>query len=61
MQTLAPGTYPDWNATDVYVAGSRVLQDGVGYQAKYWTQGDVLGAVPQSPTETSPWELITAS
>ena len=61
LQTLAPGTYPDWNATDVYVAGSRVLQDGVGYQARYWTQGDVPGAVPQSPTETSPWELITGS
>jgi chitinase len=60
LQTLAPGTYPDWNATDVYVAGSRVLQDGVGYQAKYWTQGDVPGAVPTSPTETSPWELITS-
>ena len=60
LPTLAPGTYPDWTATDVYVAGSRVLLDGVGYQAKYYTQGDVPGAVPTSPNDTSPWALITA-
>jgi len=60
LPTLAPGTYPDWTATDVYVAGSRVLQDGVGYEAKFWTRGDVPGAIPQSPTETSPWELLTS-
>ena len=60
LPTLAPGTYPDWTATDVYVAGSRVLLDGVGYQAKYYTQGDVPGAVPTSPNDTSPWAMITA-
>jgi len=58
--TLPPGTYPEWTATDVYVAGSRVLYQGVGYQAKYWTQGNVPGAVPQSPTESLPWVPLTS-
>jgi chitinase len=58
--TLAAGTYPEWTATDVYVAGSRVLMDGVGYQAKYWTQGDTPGAPPTKPGETSPWVPLTA-
>jgi len=59
LPTLTAGTYPDWNAADVYLAGSRVMQDGVGYQAKYYTQADVPGAQPTSPNDTSPWELIT--
>jgi chitinase len=59
LPTLSPGTYPEWTATDVYVAGSRVLQNGVGYQAKYYTQGDVPGAIPTSPNDYSPWVLLT--
>jgi chitinase len=59
LPTLSPGTYPEWTATDVYVAGSRVLQNGVGYQAKYYTQGDVPGAIPTSPNDSSPWVLLT--
>lgn len=57
--TLAAGTYPEWNATDVYVAGSRVLHDGIGWQSRFWSQGDVPGAPPTSPDKPSPWELIT--
>ncbi len=57
--TLPAGTYPEWNATDVYVAGSRVLLNGVGYQAKFWTQGTTPGAPPSKPGETTPWELVT--
>ena len=57
--TLPAGTYPEWNSADVYVAGSRVLLDGVGYEAKFWTQGSTPGAPPSKPGETSPWELVT--
>ncbi len=57
--TLAPGTYPDWSATEVYVAGSRVLYQGVGYEAKYWTQGNVPGAAPRTPQESLPWQVLT--
>ena len=38
LPTLSAGTYPDWDAATVYVAGQRVLFDGVGYQAKWWNQ-----------------------
>ena len=57
--TLPAGTYPEWNIADVYVAGSRVLLDSVGYEAKFWNQGSAPGAPPSKPGETSPWELVT--
>ena len=59
--TLPAGSYPIWSAKQVYPAGSRVMLDGVGFQAKYWTQGDEPGAAPQSPNEASPWQVITTS
>jgi chitinase len=56
--TMAAGTYPAWAATSTYHAGDRVLYRGVGYQAKWWTHGDVPGIVVDDPGKT-PWELIT--
>ncbi len=56
--TMAAGTYPAWSATSTYHAGDRVLYRGVGYQAKWWTHGDVPGIVVDDPGKT-PWELIT--
>jgi chitinase len=58
--TLPAGTYPDWTATQIYLAGDRVLHDGVGYEAKWWTQGDVPGQPVQSPSDT-PWEPLTST
>jgi chitinase len=60
--TLAGGTYPTWSATAIYVAGDRVLYNGVGYQAKYWTQGNVPPApgVSLSPSVNDPWQLLTS-
>ena len=57
--TLKSGTYPGWTATHVYKAGDRVLFDGVGYQAKWYTSGDVPGITVSDPGQT-PWELITS-
>lgn len=57
--TLPAGTYPDWNADEVYNAGSRVLHDGIGWQARFWTKGDVPGTPPTSPDKPSPWELLS--
>jgi chitinase len=37
--TVPVGTYPAWSATAAYAAGSQVLYQGVGYQAKWWNQG----------------------
>ncbi len=58
LPTVAAGTYPPWSATSIYVAGDRIQLDGVGYQAKWWTQGDRPGAGTGS-TDDYPWELIT--
>ncbi|MEO8889849.1 MAG: chitinase [Jatrophihabitantaceae bacterium] len=57
--TLKAGTFPNWSATTTYVAGQRVLYVGVGYQAKWYTHGDVPGVVVSDPGQT-PWELITS-
>lgn len=57
LPTLPAGTYPDWTADAVYAKGSRVLLDGVPFEAKWWTQGD-------DPSEgvtdhdLSPWEVV---
>ncbi len=58
--TLPADTYPEWDPKKVYIQGNRVLRDGIGWQAKYWTQGDQPGAIPQSPTDDSPWQLLQA-
>ena len=55
--TLRPGTYPDWDATAVYVKGQRVLHRGLGYEAKWWTQGDLPDADVLDPADT-PWALL---
>lgn len=57
--TMSAGTYPDWSPTATYHAGDRVLYQGVGYQAKWWTSGDIPGIVVDDPGKT-PWELITS-
>ncbi|MGH8962358.1 MAG: chitinase [Jatrophihabitantaceae bacterium] len=57
--TMKAGTYPNWSAAQTYVAGQRVLYQGVGYQAKWYTHGNVPGVVVSDPGQT-PWELITS-
>jgi len=52
--TLAPGTYPKWRADRVYEGGEKVLRRGIGYRAKWWTQGDPPDADVSSPYD-SPW------
>ena len=46
-------------AAAIYTGGDRVLYDGVGYQAKWWTQGDVPGVATTVPSDT-PWQLLTS-
>jgi chitinase len=60
LPTLSAGTYPKWDQTAVYVAGQRVLFNGVGYQAKWWNQDQPPAPDPLQPADT-PWQLITAS
>jgi chitinase len=61
VPTLSVGTYPAWSADQVYVAGDRVLYNGVGYQAKWYTQGDLpLEPGSGTPAASAPWQLLTS-
>lgn len=55
--TVPDGTYPDWDQASIYVEGAEVMFDGVGYRAKWWTQGDQPGGPPDSSGQT-PWRPI---
>lgn len=58
LPQLPAGTYPDWSPTTLYNQGDRVMLDGAGYEARWWSQG-------QSPARAvldhdySPWKLLT--
>ena len=56
--TLAAGTYPDWSGEASYDKGTRVLFDGVPFEAKWWTQGDSPEAASSDP-DSSPWSPLT--
>ncbi|WP_051226799.1 glycosyl hydrolase family 18 protein [Butyrivibrio sp. MC2013] len=47
------GSYPEWNATQVYVAGDMVSYGGKVYKAAWWTQGDN----PESQGAWGPWKI----
>lgn len=52
-----PGTHPEWNGGQAYGRGAKVLQDGLPYRAKWYTQGDVPGQAPADGTP-SPWQPL---
>lgn len=55
LPTLPADTYPQWDETEVYTAGTRVQLGLVPYAAKWWTQGQEPGvSVPGG----SPWVLV---
>jgi chitinase len=60
VPTLAAGTYPTWTPAQIYVGGDRVMYNGVGFQAKWWTQGDIPGAPVKTPSDT-PWQVLPGS
>lgn len=55
MPTLPAGTYPQWNPTQAYVAGSRVQLGLVPYEAKWWSQKQEPG---QPLAGGTPWLLV---
>ena len=58
LPQLAAGTYPEWSATKLYDQGDRVLMDGTGYEARWWSQAkDPSRSVLDR--DYSPWKLIT--
>ncbi|MGV3713535.1 chitinase [Pseudolysinimonas sp.] len=56
--TLPAGTYPEWSGLDVYERGSRVLFDGVPFEAKWWNQGESPEASSSDP-DGSAWVALT--
>jgi chitinase len=54
---LAAGTYPNWSAVKVFIAGDRVLYQGLPYRASWYTQGDLPGGAGQGGT-VSPWKPL---
>ncbi|MBL3699030.1 chitinase [Leucobacter luti] len=57
---LPAGSYPDWVKETEYRQGDRVLFDGLGYEARWWTQGESPDAALVLP-QNSPWRLLTDS
>lgn len=55
LPTLPAGSYPQWDPTQAYVAGTRVQVDLVPYEAKWWTQGQQPGVAVAGG---SPWVLV---
>lgn len=55
---LPEGAYPAWQKSTEYERGSRVVFDGTGYVAKWWTQGDSPDAALVRPDD-SPWRQLT--
>jgi chitinase len=54
---LRPGTYPNWSGKTLYVAGSRVLFQGLPYRAKWSSQG-VTPGIDAAMQPSSPWTLL---
>ena len=46
-----------WNVDQVYLAGNKVLHNGLLYKAKWWTQADEPTSDPQR-ADTSPWQVV---
>jgi chitinase len=58
VPTLPNGTYPDWAGSNTYEKGTRVLFDGVPFEAKWWNQGESPDAASSNP-DGSPWVPLT--
>lgn len=56
--TLAEGTYPDWDPDTAYEKGTRVLFDGVAFEARWWTKGDSPAAA-EVDAAASPWRQLS--
>ena len=56
--TLPEGTYEQWNGDAAYETDTRVLFNGVPYQAKWWNRGDSPAAASSS-ADASPWTPLT--
>ncbi len=54
---LPEGTYPEWNADTLYQQGERVMYDGVGYEARWWSK-EQLPDRSLLDRDYSPWKPL---
>jgi len=57
LPTLPPGAHPAWSKTRAYTAGTKVLYQGLPYQAKWANQG-VSPATASTDSAGSPWKAL---
>jgi len=57
IPTLPYGAYPEWEGTQIYDKGERILFEGAPYEAKWWNQGDSPEAYAADP-DSSPWTPV---
>src|SRR5579875_3477006 len=50
-------TYSPWSSVVAYPGGSRVIYQGLVYQAKWWNEGEVPTVDVAHPWDT-PWEPV---
>lgn len=55
---LPAGAYPMWRTGRVYRRGDRVMLEGQGFEAKWWTQGDSPFGQTSDPSG-GPWAPLT--
>ncbi len=55
IPSLSAGTYPAWSPTKLYVAGTRVLYQGLAYQAK-WSSQDIAPSPGSATDSSAPWQ-----
>jgi chitinase len=58
LTTLSYGIYPEWVGTAIYEKATRIVFDGVPYEAKWWNQGESPEAYSSNP-DSSPWVPLT--
>lgn len=55
---LPEGAYPAWSHATEYRQGDRVIFDGIGYEARWWTTGESPDAALVLP-QNSPWRMLS--
>jgi chitinase len=55
---LPAGTHPAWSPEVAYRGGAKVLYEGLPYEAKWYTQGNVPDAAASADGSPSPWRPL---
>jgi chitinase len=58
VELLPEGTHPAWEPGVVYHAGDLVQLDGIGYRARWWTQGEAPDADARD-AHAHGWEVLS--